>query len=68
MLMLKNRHSHFHLTEVEYCQSESRECMEEVYDCGGLVEQELTVHQSKGITCGDRGRTFAQDFVSEGHA
>lgn len=42
--------------------------MEEVYDCGGLVEQELTVHQSKGITCGDGGRTFVQDFASEGHA
>lgn len=39
--------------------------MEEVYECGGLVEQEVTVHQSKGITCGDRGRTFAQDFVSK---
>lgn len=40
-----------HLTKVECCQSQSRERVEQVNNCGRLVEQEPPVHQSTGIPC-----------------
>ena len=39
------------LTKVERCQSQSREHVEQVDDCGRLVEKETAVHQSTGIPC-----------------
>lgn len=39
------------LTEVEDCESQPGECVEQMQDCGRLVEQEPAVHQSEGISC-----------------